>query len=247
MMPIRTVLRALLVMALGALTLTLTVATPTPEANSSVVVHAYTYDGHHPAVSLTDTITERGPPAANVNLTAYNADGPWPLSALGCPDGVGARTSYNYDDIQRSVRIARGSQLVETPGRDGRARPVGIPRSSVAANAASRVDIAGARFAQKSYSEMFSSGGRFAGQSIDDVAGALRSGALSPKDVPIDVIARGGNSLILNTRSSQALIRAGIPRSAWNVVDRTGQAAYEARLTGQLTRNGLTSYGTELP
>ncbi|WP_344114303.1 hypothetical protein, partial [Nocardioides humi] len=82
---------------------------------------------------------------------------------------------------------------------------------------------------------------------IDDVAGALRSGALSPKDVPIDVIARGGNSLILNTRSSQALIRAGIPRSSWNVIDRTGQAAYEARLTGQLTRNGLTSYGTELP
>lgn len=27
----------------------------------------------------------------------------------------------------------------------------------------------------------------------------------------------------------------------------SGQAAYEARLTGQLTRNGLTSCGTELP
>lgn len=118
---------------------------------------------------------------------------------------------------------------------------------SEAANAATRADIAGARFAQKSYSEMFSSGGRFAGQSIDDVAGSLRSGALSPKDVPIDVIVRDGNSLILNTRSSQALIRAGVPRSSWNVIDRTGQAAYESRLTGQLSRNGLSSYGTELP
>ena len=61
-----------------------------------------------------------------------------------------------------------------------------------------------------------------------------------------DVIVRDGNTLILNTRSSQALIRAGVPRSAWNVVDRTGQAAYEARLTGQLTHNGLTSAGTDL-
>jgi hypothetical protein len=74
-----------------------------------------------------------------------------------------------------------------------------------------------------------------------------RSGAMTPKDVPIDVIVRDGNTLILNTRSSQALIGAGVPRSSWNVIDRAGQAAYEARLPGQLTRNGLSSYGTELP
>lgn len=48
-------------------------------------------------------------------------------------------------------------------------------------------------------------------------------------------------------RSSQALIRAGIPRSSWNVIDRTGQAAYEARLSGQLRRNGLSNEGTDLP
>lgn len=70
---------------------------------------------------------------------------------------------------------------------------------------------------------------------------------MSPKDVPIDVIVRDGNTLILNTRSSQALLRAGIPREAWNVVNRTGQAGYEARLSGQLGRNGLTSSGTDLP
>ena len=70
---------------------------------------------------------------------------------------------------------------------------------------------------------------------------------MSPKDVSIEVIVRDGNTLIPNTRSSQALIRAGIPRSSWNVIDRTGQAVYEARLSGQLSRNGLTSYGTELP
>ncbi|MBO9522372.1 MAG: RHS repeat-associated core domain-containing protein [Nocardioidaceae bacterium] len=126
-------------------------------------------------------------------------------------------------------------------------RLFGLFRSSGPITTANAVDIGGARFAQKSFTEMFSSGGRFAGKSIDDVASLLRSGALSPKDVPIDVIVRDGNTLILNTRSAQALIRAGIPRSSWNVIDRTGQAAYEARLTGQLNRNGLTSSGTELP
>lgn len=120
-------------------------------------------------------------------------------------------------------------------------------RPLAGAGQTSRLNMAEARFAQNSYSETFSSGGAFAGRTIDEVAGALRSGALSPKNVPIDVIVRDGNTLILNTRSSQALIRAGIPRSAWNVVDRTGQAAFESRLSGQLSRSGLTSEGTELP
>lgn len=67
---------------------------------------------------------------------------------------------------------------------------------------------------------------------------------MSAKDVPIDVIVRNGNTLILNTRSSQVLIRAGIPRSQWTVVNRTGVREYERRLTAQLKRNGLSSTGT---
>ena len=62
--------------------------------------------------------------------------------------------------------------------------------------------------------------------------------------VPVDYIVRDGNTLILNTRSAQALEQAGIPRSEWFAIDRTGQAAYEARLTAQLERNGLRSEGT---
>jgi hypothetical protein len=38
--------------------------------------------------------------------------------------------------------------------------------------------------------------------------------------------------------------QAGIPLSRWNSVNMTGDAAAEARLTGQLNRNGLTSQGT---
>lgn len=90
---------------------------------------------------------------------------------------------------------------------------------------------------------MFSKGGAFAGRGVDDVAAALRSGAMKPSDVPIDFIIRDGNKLILNTRSAQALEAAGIPRSQWNAVNRTGQGVFEDMLTGQLQRNGLTSEG----
>jgi hypothetical protein len=96
---------------------------------------------------------------------------------------------------------------------------------------------------QKTFGKNFSSAGKFAGQSVDDVAAALKSGNLKPSDVPIDYITRNGNTLILNTRSSQALTQAGIPRSQWNAVNRTGDAAFEARLTGQLQRNNLTESG----
>lgn len=102
----------------------------------------------------------------------------------------------------------------------------------------------GANFAQKTFGKNFSAAGKFAGQSVGDVAGALRSGRLKPSDVPIDYITRNGNTLILNTRSSQALTQAGIPRSQWNAINRTGNAAFEARLTGQLARNKLTEAGT---
>ena len=66
---------------------------------------------------------------------------------------------------------------------------------------------------------------------------------MKPSEVPIDFIVREGNTLMLNTRSAQALEAAGIPRSQWNAVNRTGQEMYENMLSGQLQRNGLTSEG----
>jgi hypothetical protein len=64
------------------------------------------------------------------------------------------------------------------------------------------------------------------------------------KNTAANYIVRDGNTLILNTRSAQALEAAGIPRPAWNAVNRTGQELFESMLTGQLERNGLTSSGT---
>ncbi len=92
----------------------------------------------------------------------------------------------------------------------------------------------GANFAQRTFSSTFR-GGSLAGRSIGDVAGDLGSGTLTPKDVPVGMIVREGNSLILNTRPAQALMQAGIPRSAWSVIDQTGDPFFEELLTGQLT------------
>jgi hypothetical protein len=109
-----------------------------------------------------------------------------------------------------------------------------------------------ANFAQKTYSSTFSKEGikiysDLAGKpinTVDDLADALKNGIIKPQDVPIDYIIRDGNTLILNTRSSQALTQAGILRSQWNAVNRTGNQLFEDMLTGQLSRNGLTSAGT---
>src|SRR5208283_2692475 len=51
----------------------------------------------------------------------------------------------------------------------------------------------GANYAQRTFSSTFSSGGTFAGQTVEDVAAALRSGTLSPADVPIQYIVQDGN------------------------------------------------------
>jgi len=140
----------------------------------------------------------------------------------------------------------RGSVSPDHVGSVGGRGPPLVVGAVVAAETGG-ADIGGARFAQKSYSETFSKGGLFGGQTIDDVAGQLESGALSSKDVPINVVVRDGNTLITNTRSAQALTRAGIPRGSWNVVNQTGNPLYANLLSGQLSRNGLTSSGYEFP
>jgi|SRR5579864_6598923 len=67
----------------------------------------------------------------------------------------------------------------------------------------------------KTFSQFFSSQGAFAGKTVAEVADALRSGAMSTADVPVQYIVRDGNVLMLNTRSAQALEEAGIPREQW--------------------------------
>ena len=98
------------------------------------------------------------------------------------------------------------------------------------------------RFSQTTASSAFSAEGTFAGNTIGGLAGDLRAGAVAAGDVPVSYVNLGGNSLIVNTRSSLALTRAGIPQSSWTLIDATATDA--ASIQARLIRNGLTVEGT---
>ena len=112
-----------------------------------------------------------------------------------------------------------------------------------------------ANFAQRNFRESFSEGGvtefkKITGQTfntINELSDALRSGTVQASRIPVNIIVRNENTLILNTRTVQALERGGIPRSLFNVIDRTGDEFFEKALDVQLKRSNLTSEGFSRP
>jgi RHS repeat-associated protein len=148
----------------------------------------------------------------------------------------------DFDRASTALKVEAVSSVVEITNDGVTFVSLFTPLAAVetaAARGAAAVSVEGAVWAQTKFSGKFSAGGKFAGQTVEGVAAALRNGNLSAADVPIDVIVRNGQTFILNTRSSAALTMAGIPRSAWKVVNRTGQAAFEGRLTNQLLKNAI--------
>ncbi len=101
----------------------------------------------------------------------------------------------------------------------------------------------GANYAQRDYSEAYRNDSRFKDWTIDDIAEALRSGKLLPRDVVVDFVNRDGHWLMHNTRTPQALLRAGIPREEWYVRDMTGDPRTQFRVGNQLLQNRLSSEG----
>ena len=99
-------------------------------------------------------------------------------------------------------------------------------------------------FTQTTASANFSAEGFFVGKTIGQVSNELRSGILNPSQVPVQYIEGEGVNLIVNTRSSLSLMRAGIPRNQWNLVNVSGDAAVQANIAERLLRNGLTQQGT---
>jgi hypothetical protein len=93
----------------------------------------------------------------------------------------------------------------------------------------------GVRFGQRGVSPTFR-GGEFAGRTIEDVAAGLRSGAISPDQLPLQVITRDGVTYTLNNRSLMALRQAGMEPTV--LTDVTGVTAHEATLTSRLAEMG---------
>jgi RHS repeat-associated protein len=97
------------------------------------------------------------------------------------------------------------------------------------------------RFTQVTASPWFSAEGTFAGKTISDVASNLRAGTLKVTDVPVTVV---GDGLIVNTRSSLALMQAGIPQSQWSLIQ--GSAKDASEIASRLSKNGLGTTGTDV-
>ncbi|HEX5387138.1 MAG TPA: RHS repeat-associated core domain-containing protein [Gemmatimonadales bacterium] len=91
------------------------------------------------------------------------------------------------------------------------------------------------RFAQRGSSGVFRHG-EFAGQAVKDVAAGLRSGAISPDQLPIKAVVRDGIPYSMNTRSLMALRLADLePTIIENV---TGDEFFESKLTERLAEMG---------
>jgi len=112
-----------------------------------------------------------------------------------------------------------------------------------------------ANYAQKDYSYNFSQYGRkhyseIVGEkisNIDDLVSAIQNNKISPEQIPVEYIMKKGRPLILNTRTGNALTKAGIPRSKWHWVNKTSDIEAQKRLFDQLARNNLTHKGFKFP
>ena len=100
-------------------------------------------------------------------------------------------------------------------------------------------------FSQKTAKSTFKNG-KFKNQSVGSVADGLKGGTIKPEEIPVDIIKRDGQILVLNTRSSLALRRAQIPVDQWVINDVSGNDLLEEVLTQRLLNNKLRSEGIDV-
>ena len=87
-------------------------------------------------------------------------------------------------------------------------------------------------------------------RTVSDLVNALKAGRIKASQLPIDYVDINGTRLILNTRTSTALLRAGVPRSDWFGRDVTGQnvpgldVTFDQLARDQLKSNRLPSTGS---
>jgi len=101
------------------------------------------------------------------------------------------------------------------------------------------------RYTQTSAKPLFSTDpkARFPGESVSSLADKIKNKQVPVSDVPIRYVERNGNVLIINTRSSVALQKAGVPPEEWNWIQ--GEQ-YPNQLEERLARNGLDENGIDV-
>ena len=79
---------------------------------------------------------------------------------------------------------------------------------------------------------------------VDDLTNALTSGIIKPSQISLDYVVKDGVIVISNTRTSTALINAGVSRRQWIGINKTGVEAYEGKTFDSLVQDQLdNNYG----
>ncbi|CNK85518.1 Possible hemagglutinin (DUF638) [Yersinia intermedia] len=134
-------------------------------------------------------------------------------------------------------------------------------QATIKGTTAERGSVANANFAQSKIraNETFSAEGaakysQIAGypiNTVDDLANAIRSGLIKPNQLAVDYVEMNGTKLILNTRTSVALDRAGVPKSDWYGTNQTNVGVpgmngktYNELAADQLKNNKLPETGS---
>lgn len=150
---------------------------------------------------------------------------PMPLAKKELESGASSQPAVNIKEREAGVPIQ--AERPKTNKSEGEphlnGNPVlGVLKESVFAQKISKPTKEFSEAGQDIYSEA-------AGHSIKTVAdltSALEKGTITPRQVPLDYVTIGGHNVIANTRSSTALLNAGVPKAQWYGADKTGVIAY---------------------
>lgn len=149
--------------------------------------------------------------------------------------------SYRGDGLNLYAYCGNNPVRYFDPSGHEKICPKGESNSAGTDTQAKKVNESGSNankvyFGQKSVSPNFSSQGTFKGASIQSVADRLASGELSADNLPIEYIVRDGKMITMNNRSLTALSKANMKPTV--LIDITGDAANEAKLTQRLSEMG---------
>lgn len=157
----------------------------------------------------------------NNPYTYIDPDGQVKVKVGGGGSGLGGGSYYErYGGI--NIGTAGGLVPKSGPGATG---VNALPKAT------GLVTKSGVKFGQASVKSTFAHGS-FKGRTIGDVAQGLRSGKISPDQLPVEFVVRNGERIALNNRSLAALRRAGMQPT--KLIDRTGSRVHERLLDRHL-------------
>jgi len=203
------------------------------------------------AVTRLGTTGSRVASAARRFVVGVSNNGLRASTAAALRNGVGRLSSLSSLGVRWQDTVARfGRQrgtLADRLRSTWQTRP--LTGTLADANFAQNNVVRGTKPFSEDGQRIFTEAAGYPIETVDDLAEALRTGAISPSQVQVDYVVIDGQRLILNTRTSTALRKADIPQSQWHGRDQTGISVddgvtFDDLARAQLERNGLPTDGS---